>query len=71
MKKKIIKMKKIDPESLDSDDKDSKEDEPEVTVNSKGAVSLKPKDSVEDKLEKAREESKSSTPLNPIIAPTP
>lgn len=51
-------MKKIDPESFGSDDKNTNEDEPEVTVDSKGSVSLKPKESVEDKEEKAREESK-------------
>jgi hypothetical protein len=50
-------MKKVDPDSLDSDGKGEKrEDEPEVSVDSKGAVTLKPKETAEDKAEKAKEE---------------
>jgi hypothetical protein len=61
MKKKMIKMKKMDPESLDNDDKETKKDEPEITVDSKGSVSLKPKESAEDKAEKEKPKEIEST----------
>jgi len=68
IKKKIIKMKKIDPDDLDG----NKEEEPEVSVDDKGKVSLKPKETLEDKIEAAKpKEELKPTPVAPIVTPPP
>jgi len=66
-------MKRIDPDALEGEDRDDekKADEPEISVDSKGAVTLKPKDTPEEKAEKAREAPKPTAPLAPTIAPAP
>jgi hypothetical protein len=43
-KKKILKLKRLDPDTMYKDENETKEDEPEITVDSKGGVSLKPKE---------------------------
>jgi len=70
IKKKIIKMKKIDPDDLDV--YGNKEEEPEVSVDDKGKVSLKPKETLEDKIEAAKpKEELKPTPVAPIVTPPP
>jgi hypothetical protein len=65
-------MKRIDPDALDSEDHEEKKaDEPEISVDSKGAVTLKPKDTPEEKAEKVKDELKPTAPLAPIVAPAP
>lgn len=72
----MIKLKRIDPDSNDNES-GTKEDEPEITVDPKGGVSLKPKESEEEKEEKKIEASKPietmvpSTPSAPVIASSP
>jgi hypothetical protein len=73
----MIKLKRIDPDS-NRDENDTKEDEPEITVDSKGSVSLKPKESEEEKEEKKIEAAKPietmvptapAAPVAPVSAP--
>jgi hypothetical protein len=50
-----LKLKRIDPDA-DNKDGETKESEPEITVDSKGSVSLKPKKTEEEKEEEKQEE---------------
>ena len=61
----MLKLKRVDPDNEDREG-DTKENEPEITVDSKGTVSLKPKETQEEKEEKAKEEAKPKEELKPI-----
>jgi hypothetical protein len=68
-KKKMLRLKRIDPDNRYKDESDTKEDEPEITVDSKGTVSLKPKESDEEKEEKAKEAARKVEPVMPLTPP--
>jgi hypothetical protein len=44
----MLKLKRIDPDE-NNNESGTKEEEPEITVDSKGTVSLKPKETEEEK----------------------
>ena len=68
-KKRMIKLKRIDPDA--SDEGATKEEEPEITVDSKGSVSLKPKETEEEKEEKKKEAAKPIEPIVPLAPAAP
>jgi len=64
----MLRLKRIDPDNRYKEETETKEDEPEITVDSKGSVSLKPKETEEEKEEKAKEAAK---PVEPVVPLTP